>query len=72
METKSQTASAAQGAAEALEEAKTVETVRDYLKKDLSVAIACLNAIQSDPELLDTVAHWFHGRWQNAKHEPSK
>lgn len=48
----------------------TVEKVLEYLKKDLSVAIACLNAMYSDPDLLHSLAIWMHGRWTNSKHLP--
>lgn len=44
-----------------------VETVTEYLKKDLAVAISCLNALYSDPDLLNHMAHFMHGRFANAK-----
>lgn len=47
-----------------------VETVKGYLNKDLSIAISCLQAIQSDPDLLQTMAVFMHGRminFENAK-----
>jgi len=67
---KKQQSQAAPSQGEAVAEGKklvTVETVREYLNKDLSVAIQCLNAIQSDPDLMETMAHWMHGRWMNAQ-----
>jgi len=45
----------------------TPELVRQYLNKDLSVAISCLTAIQSDPDLLDNLAAFMAGRWANAQ-----
>lgn len=60
------------GTDDAIAEAITFETVRNYLKKDLSIALSCMNAIMSDPDLLDSVAHFMHGRWQNAKHKPQQ
>lgn len=45
----------------------TPELVKEYLTKDLSVAISCLVAIQSDPELLDYLAVFMTGRWQNVQ-----
>lgn len=45
----------------------TPELVKEYLRKDLSVAISCLNAIQSDPDLLDHLATFMAGRWQNVQ-----
>lgn len=43
----------------------TVDLVREYLKRDLSVAISCLNAIHSDPDLMESMAVFMAGRWQN-------
>lgn len=45
----------------------TPELVKEYLRKDLSVAISCLNAIQSDPDLMDSLAHFMAGRWNNVQ-----
>lgn len=64
METKTQPSETAQGAAPEI----TQSLVKQYLITDLSKAIACLNAIQSDPDLLDNLAHFMHGRFINAKH----
>lgn len=60
------------GVEEALQQAINPTLVKDYLTKDLSVAIACLNAIQSDPDLLDHMAHFMAGRWQNAQSKPQQ
>jgi hypothetical protein len=65
MEKNQNTSAPAQGAES---ESLTVETVKKYLTKDLSIAISCLNAIQSDPDLLEHLAHFMHGRFVNAKH----
>lgn len=43
----------------------TTEKVTEYLKHDLSVAISCLTAIQSDPDLLQHMAIFMHGRMTN-------
>lgn len=69
MKEQSKNAETVPGTDEATAEAITFETVRGYLKKDLSVSVSCLNAILSDPDLLDQVAHFMHGRWQNSKHK---
>lgn len=64
METKTNTTEAAQGAPSEI----TQQAVKQYLVKDLSIAISCLNAIQSDPDLLEHLAQFMHGRFVNAKH----
>lgn len=51
---------AAQGAAEVNE-----EVVREWLKKDLAVAISCLQAIRTDPDLMDVMASFMFGRYEN-------
>lgn len=56
------TADAAQGAGSAQ---ITIQTVEGYLKKDLSVAIFCLQAIHDDPDLLQSMAVFMHGRMLN-------
>lgn len=43
----------------------TPTLVKEFLRKDLSVAIACLQAIASDPDLLDSLSHFMAGRWHN-------
>lgn len=58
---------AAPGADQAIVEAITPERVKELLQKDLSIAVACLNAILSDPDLMDSTAHFMAGRWANAK-----
>jgi len=50
----------------------TVDLVREYLKKDLSVAISCLNAIQSDPDCMEMLAVFLTGRWQNDQSSKSR
>lgn len=47
--------------------AKSVDLaqVTKWLRHDISVAITCLNAIQSDPDLMDHVARFMYGRLQN-------
>lgn len=67
METKTQSAPATQGAAAEPTDI-SVNTITEYLKKDLSIAISCLNAIQSDPDLINHLAQFMHGRFINAKH----
>lgn len=37
------------------------------LKRDLPVAIGCLNAIYSDPEMMANLAAFMFGRWANAQ-----
>lgn len=56
-----------QDATQAARETVDVQTVTEYLKKDLSVAISCLNALYSDPDLLSHMAHFMHGRFINSK-----
>jgi len=41
--------------------------VKEWLKRDLSVAISCLNALYSDPDLLDHMSDFMYGRLLNAK-----
>jgi len=65
MEKNIPSASEAQGAVDA--SLTSPAMIRQYLIKDLSVAIACLNAIASDPDLLEQVAHFIAGRYSNAQ-----
>lgn len=59
-------ATAAQGAEVAKEKGEiTLVTIKKWLKHDLSAAVSCLNAIQTDPDLLDSVAMFMFGRFQN-------
>lgn len=44
----------------------TVTQVNEWLKADLGRAIACLNALYSDPDLLQAMAVFMHGRFVNA------
>lgn len=48
-------------------EVPTIAQVEKWLSKDLSVAINCLHAIHSDPDLLRSVATFMHGRLLNDK-----
>lgn len=54
---------AAQGAA--VPTPPDAQTVREWAKKDIGLAIGVLNAIYSDPDLLNSVADWIHGRIMN-------
>jgi len=63
--TKSNTSTAEAPGAKAETPVYTVETVEKYLIKDISVAISCLNAIQSDPDLLRYMATFMLGRMTN-------
>jgi len=45
----------------------TPELVKEYLKKDLAVAVSCLNAMLSDPDLLEYLATFMAGRWNNVQ-----
>lgn len=56
----------APGAAASEDNAPSVGTITEYLKKDLSVAISCLTAIQSDQDLMNHLAQFMHGRFINA------
>jgi len=46
----------------------SIDQVEAYLKKDLSVAVSCLDAIYRDPDLLRSMAVFLHGRYMNATH----
>lgn len=58
------TDSKAQGAAPV--KSLDAKTIASYLKKDLEVAIGCLNALHSDPDLLMAMATFMQGRMENA------
>lgn len=45
------------------------EKIKEWLKHDLGAAISCLNAIYSDPPMLDSLAEFMYGRFSNAKAE---
>lgn len=45
----------------------TQELIVKYLNRDLSVAISCLTAIQSDPDLMESLATFMLGRVQNSQ-----
>lgn len=72
MEKLNNQAQSAPGVDDATAEAVTVEGVKGYLKKDLSLALGCINAILSDEDLLENLAHFMHGRFQNHLHEKSR
>lgn len=65
MEKNQATATEAPGADVALENALSLDTIQDFLRKDLSIAISCLNAIHTDPDLLAHMAAFMHGRMIN-------
>lgn len=48
-------------------EEMTQDQIKSWLKKDLAVAISCLNAIHSDPDMLESLAAFMLGRVKNAK-----
>lgn len=49
------------------------DQIEKYLKRDLVVAIRCLEAIYKDQNLLKMVAQWFAGRMDNlAQQEANK
>lgn len=43
----------------------TVDQIQDLLKRDLNVAIRCLDAVYKDPDLLRQMAIFMHGRLEN-------
>lgn len=43
------------------------QTIKEWLKNDLGRSISCLNAIYSDPDLLDAVAEFMIGRLENER-----
>lgn len=47
----------------------TREQVHEFLKKDLQVAINCLDAIYRDQDLLNAMTDFMFGRFKNAKHK---
>lgn len=65
MNDKNQNGSQAQGASQPI----TVGQIQGYLKNDLGIAIRCLDAIYTDPDLLQALAEFMHGRLMNAKHK---
>lgn len=46
-----------------------VEQVAKWLKKDIGVALALLNALHSDEDMLVNMATFLQGRYVNAKNE---
>lgn len=55
----------AQGAETQAVEVPTIEKIEGYLRKDLGVAIKCLEAIHSDPDLIRSMATFLMGRFEN-------
>lgn len=47
----------------------TLEEVKTFVKRDVNSAILLLDAIYRDPNTLDAVAEYLHGRYMNAKHK---
>lgn len=45
----------------------TLQDVKTWLKKDIAVAVSCLNAIHTDPDLQEHIASFMFGRLQNAQ-----
>lgn len=45
------------------------QTVAKWLKKDIGVALALLNALYSDDDLLLNMAVFLQGRYMNAKNQ---
>jgi len=48
----------------------TPATIKTYLQKDIGLAVGCLNAILSDPDMLESLAQFMYGRYLNASHKP--
>jgi len=46
--------------------------VQEWMKRDISFAISLLNAIYSDPDLMESVAHFMLGRLNNSKNKPTQ
>jgi len=44
-----------------------LKSIKKMLSYDLGAAILCLQAIQSDPDMLDSVAQFMYGRFMNNK-----
>lgn len=42
---------------------------RDWVKRDVGIAISCLEAIYRDVDTCNAVAEYLHGRYVNAKHK---
>lgn len=56
----------AQGAENTEKVEVTLDVVKKWLRHDLGAAISCLNAIQTDPALMDAVAEFMYGRFINS------
>lgn len=50
----------------------TASTFEAMLLRDLPVAIACLNALYSDPDLIKSMAAFMAGRHANAQLKPTE
>lgn len=46
------------------------ENVTKWLKKDIASSISLLNAVYTDPDLMDHIATFMLGRFENARHTP--
>lgn len=47
----------------------TAKEVREFVKRDCNAALLLLDAIYRDPNTLDAVADYLHGRYMNSKHK---
>ena len=47
----------------------SIAQIRDFLKKDLQVAINCLDCIYRDQDLLEAMAAFMQGRMENLRHQ---
>lgn len=47
----------------------SVETVKEWLKNDIARSLSCLNAIYSDPDLLEHIAVFMRGRLENHREQ---
>lgn len=60
--------SEAQGAeTQELPKVPTIQEVRNFLKKDLGMCITMLDAIYKDPNTLNSLADFLHGRFINQR-----
>lgn len=47
----------------------TLQDAQTWLKRDLQICIACLDAIYKDPNTLNALAEFLHGRYLNNLHQ---
>lgn len=47
----------------------TIGEIEKWLSQDLSLALHCLNAIQSDVNIKRQIAVFMHGKLMNARHK---